>query len=190
MKHIKFVMLITVIVLAGCATMGSGFNEPDAKLVWPVAKIPWENVLTRIDAAEVVILCLVDEYDESKLAAPTQNTGPTWSSSVRKTEITPADVLESYLRGVRSLEGKVIMTPSGEPDPKKMAIFIVESGDQTRTRAGELFTQLGSPYYDNSIPVIYVFHNKQLVTAYTYTRSPGGKGTKMKMVVSDLFKIN
>lgn len=189
MKHTKFFILIVVIVLAGCATMG-GFNEPEAKLVWPVAKVTWENALSRSDSAEVVIICLVNEYDESKLPAPSQSAGPTLFPSDRRTNLTPADVLESYLRGVRSLDAKEMMTPSGEPNPKKMAIFIIESGDQTRLRAGDLFTQLGTPYYDNTIPVIYVFHNKKLIASYTYTRNPGAKGTKLKTVVSDLFKTN
>jgi len=189
MKHTNFFILILAIVLAGCATTG-GSNEPEAKLVWPVAEVPWENVLNRTDSAEVVIICLVNKYDESKLSEPSRSTGPTLIPTERRAGITAADVLKSYLSGVRSLEVKEMMTPSGEPDPKKMAIFIVVSGDQTRLRAGELFTQLGTPYYDNTIPVIYVFHNKKLIASYTYTRNPGAKGNKLKTVVSDLFKAS
>ena len=186
MKHINIVIAAAVVLFAGCATLGDGQNSPSAKLRWPVSTVPWENALGRIDSAEVVILCLVDSYDPSKLKISGRHGGP-WLFRPRRHNITPAQVLESYLRGVRSLEKEGMMTPSGDADSKKMAIFIVESGDQTRKRAAELFTKLGKRYYDNSIPVIFVFHNKQMITSYTYTRNPGNKGTKLRKVVSDLF---
>lgn len=87
---------------------------------------------------------------------------------------------------MRSLEGKEIVTPTGAPDPKKMTIYIVEGRDNTREWAGELFEKNGVHYYDRSIPVIYVFHNKQLILSYTYTRNPGSKGATPQNVLRDM----
>lgn len=189
MKNLKLVIVTIVMLLAGCATLNNLFTGSDEKPRWPVTVVSWDDALTRTDAAEVVIVCLVDEYDQRSLTPSNQGGGPSLFGPPRRNEVTPAQVLQSYLRGVRSLDENAMMTSAGEPDSKKMAIFIVASGDQTREKATELFTKFGVRYYDRSIPVIYVFHNKQLITSYTYFRDPGGKGAKLKSVVHDLFKI-
>jgi hypothetical protein len=143
--------------------------------------------MARVDSAEIVMVCLVDEYDRNNFTMPRGNSGPYlfWPPP-KSNDITPAQVLASWLRGVRSLEGKEIMTPAGAPDPKKMTIYIVEGRDNTREWAGELFEKNGVHYYDRSIPVIYVFHNKQLIPSYTYTRNPGSKGATPQNVLRDM----
>jgi len=187
MRIFTFTILLVSVLFSGCTSLGTGSNYSNVNL-WPISTVPWENVLTHIDSAEVVILCLVDDYSQSRLVDSGRRNGPAWFSSQPRANRTPAQMLESYLRGVRSLSQKDLMTPDGTPDQTKMMIYIVENGNKTRERAGELFTHFGVRYYDNSIPVIYMFHRKQLMTTYTYTRSPGANGAKLEAQVSDIFR--
>ncbi len=185
MKFVKIIAVIAFVFLSACAKPSHDSNEGNT--YWPVSIVSWESVLNQLDSAEIVILCLVDSYDENNLKNSGRHSGPTWFPAKKRNNLTPAGVLEGYLKDVRRLEERDALTPSGSPDPKKMSILIVECGKQTRERADELFTKFGVRYYDNSIPVIYVLHNKQLITSYTYTRNPGQHGEKLRAQVNEIF---
>jgi len=187
MKYIKSVMIILVLVLSGCATIFNGNNVPDEKIIWPIEIVPWKNVLHRTDTADVVIIGIVQKFDGSQLPIYSGSSGPNLFSSSRNTR-TSAHVLESYLRRVRSLDDKDIMTSDGKPNPKKMAIYIVKSGNLAFKNASELFSKLEVHNYDNTVPAIFVFHKKQLISTYTYRRNPGRYGGKLMSEVKSLYK--
>lgn len=187
MKYFKLIFVISFLMFAGCAKMSDDLNS-DSRKLWPVSVIPWENAYSQVDSAEVVILCLVDTYDQIELMDSYPRSGPSLFASQPRNNLTPGQMLHFYLRDLRRLEGKELMTLDGAPDLKKMTILIVECGKRTRDRAGELFAKYGVSYYDNSIPVIYVFHKGQLAISYTYTRNPGMYGAKLRTQVSDIFE--
>jgi hypothetical protein len=188
MKFFKIIIVISFVFLAACAKQSHDLHDENGNTNWPVSIIPWENVLNKLDSAEVVILCLVDSYNENDLKNSDRHSGPTWLPAKKHNNLTPAEVLEGYLKDVRRLGEKDALTPSGSPDPKKMAILIVECGKETRERAGQLFSTFGVHHYDYSIPVIYVLHNKKLITSYTYTGNPGKHGEKLRAQVDEIFK--
>lgn len=158
--------------VAGPARAGDAPGNEAALL--PVEVVSWEAATNRLDAAEVVLLCLVGAYDPSK------------PSEFGPSDSTPAQMLERYLDGVRRLGAG---GAGGTGDAARVKILIVEGGEEnrcapTREKARRLHQQLKVRGYDMSIPVIYVFQRKALVDWYSYARSPGWTGTKLRATVA------
>jgi len=147
----------------------------EAGYLLPMELIAWKEVPSETKHPKVVVLCLVDKYrpDEPTLGGPNDKT--------------PAQMLDLYLRGLRSLglagQAPAAIAPVSSGDVK---ILIVECGKTTRDRAAYLHRRLKRKGYDRTIPVIYVFRSGRLGEVYTYRRRPGRGGHRLKRFVEQL----
>ena len=132
-------------------------------------------VMANVKQAKVSIVCFIDVYAAQS------------GRSANLTPATPSQGLDRYLSGVRTLkhqEGG--QRGRGAINPQDVRIFIVECWDETWWRARLFDREIGLKDYDNSIPVIYVFHDGRCVQRYTYERNPGEQGEELKALVEEL----
>ena len=173
-------LLAATIFLSHFAASGADGDKASVQAVLPVTITPWKDVTKRLDSAEIVILCLVGSYDPEK------------PSEFGPGDSTPAQMLAGYLTGVRNLGLAQGDQPAAGVDyASKVKILIVEGGTENRNaptgaKAAQLHKQFKIPDYDQTIPVIYVFHKNKLVKSYTYLKNPGRSGNLLREDVVNL----
>jgi len=132
--------------------------------------IPANQIRQKLTTARTVVVALVDDY----------------SAQARSREdyfnATPAQMLDLYLHDLRTIE----VPRPGTTSASTIALYIVEGGAQTRKQAAELFTAYrATARYDETIPVILVFREGQLVKTFTYKDNPDRRGPKLWHIVND-----
>jgi hypothetical protein len=169
-------ILSTFLVLISTMMCTYGDKTTEGKILKSDV-VPWQGVMRRTNNSEIVLLCLVNAYDPEVI--------------LPDGDLSAAQMLDTYLSGVRDLGKKTGAKTAGDIDySKKVSIYIVEGGVKdhsaaTREKAEKLHAELGIRDYDRSIPVIYVFQKGKIIEVYTYEQHPGAKGIKLRDLVVD-----
>jgi len=137
-------------------------------------KITWEEAQTCTNAARVVILCVVDTFENHEARSGTNS-------------FSPAQLMDWRLSGVINLAKHADTAGKSVIDPGQIRIFYVECGEEAHAKARLMHERFVAGTYDDSIPAIYVFNNGALLDWYSYYRNAGTRGVKLRTLVREVF---
>lgn len=170
--------LLTALHLAAVAEPPAAKTPEIIQL--PIAVEPDVDVEESPKDADIVIIALINEYDPEKKSEH----GPH--------DLTPSNMLTGYLHSTRLLPNhKHAGIPQNIDWEEKIKIYVVECGTENRSKATfekakSTHEKLGLKDYDNTIPVIYLFHKGKIAETFTYRKSPGRSGQRLSNLVITL----